>query len=106
MEAVRDWLVEHFPIIYACLLSALIGAVRVLQAGGKIRNGVFEAVLCGTMSASAIPLLGAFGSPPEASAFLGAFIGAMGVERVRMVLERVCLFWLGVRGSADSKDDK
>lgn len=77
------WLEHNWPGLYSGLLAALIAALRVIYGGGKLRQLVIEAPLCGALALSASHGLSLIGIPLTAAPFFGGLIGLLGVEFVR-----------------------
>ncbi len=82
------WLENNWPGLYAGLLAALIAALRVVYGGGKLRQLVIEAPLCGFVALSASHGLSLIGIPLTAAPFFGGLIGLLGIEFVRAAAKK------------------
>ncbi|MGR6474436.1 phage holin, lambda family [Pseudomonas juntendi] len=82
------WLENNWPGLYAGLLAALIAALRVVYGGGKLRQLVIEAPLCGFVALSASHGLSLIGIPLSAAPFFGGLIGLLGIEFVRAAAKK------------------
>ncbi|WP_151883680.1 phage holin, lambda family [Pseudomonas putida] len=83
-----SWLENNWPGLYAGLLAALIAALRVVYGGGKLRQLVIEAPLCGFVALSASHGLSLIGIPLTAAPFFGGLIGLLGIEFVRAAAKK------------------
>lgn len=83
-----SWLENNWPGLYAGLLAALIAALRVVYGGGKLRQLVIEAPLCGFVALSASHGLSLIGIPLSAAPFFGGLIGLLGIEFVRAAAKK------------------
>lgn len=83
-----SWLEHNWPGLYAGLLAALIAALRVIYGGGKIRQLVIEAPLCGFVALSASHGLSLIGIPLTTAPFFGGLIGLLGIEFVRAAAKK------------------
>ncbi|HBP6689804.1 TPA: phage holin, lambda family [Pseudomonas aeruginosa] len=83
-----NWLENNWPGLYAGLLAALIAALRVVYGGGKLRQLVIEAPLCGFVALSASHGLSLIGIPLSAAPFFGGLIGLLGIEFVRAAAKK------------------
>lgn len=82
------WLENNWPGLYAGLLAALIAALRVVYGGGKLRQLIIEAPLCGFVALSASHGLSLIGIPLTTAPFFGGLIGLLGIEFVRAAAKR------------------
>ncbi|MFN3048790.1 phage holin, lambda family [Pseudomonas alloputida] len=82
------WLENNWPGLYAGLLAALIAALRVVYGGGKLRQLIIEAPLCGFVALSASHGLSLIGIPLTAAPFFGGLIGLLGIEFVRAAAKK------------------
>lgn len=82
------WLENNWPGLYAGLLTALIAALRVVYGGGKLRQLVIEAPLCGFVALSASHGLSLIGIPLTTAPFFGGLIGLLGIEFVRAAAKK------------------
>lgn len=82
------WLENNWSGFYAGLLAALIAALRVIYGGGKLRQLVIEAQLCGFVALSASHGLSLIGIPLTAAPFFGGLIGLLGIEFVRAAAKK------------------
>lgn len=83
-----SWLEHNWPGLYAGLLAAMTAALRVLYGGGKIRQLVIEAPLCGFVALSASHGLPLIGVPQITAPFFGGLIGLLGIEFVRAAAKK------------------
>lgn len=77
------WLENNFPALYAGALAALIGGFRLIYTGGKFRQLMLEAPLCGLLGIGVSYGPALIGAPQEAGVFLGSMVGLFGVEASR-----------------------
>lgn len=82
------WLENNWPGLYAGLLAALIAALRVVYGGGKLRQLIIEAPLCGFVALSASHGLSLIGIPLTTAPFFGGLIGLLGIEFVRAAAKK------------------
>ncbi|WP_448177364.1 phage holin, lambda family [Pseudomonas putida] len=82
------WLENNWPGLYAGLLAALIAALRVVYGGGRLRQLVIEAPLCGFVALSASHGLSLIGIPLTTAPFFGGLIGLLGIEFVRAAAKK------------------
>lgn len=86
-QALLDLLLGLWPQIYAAGLAMLIALVRAIHAGGRPMKSFLEAVLCGFLTLSLMPLMEYFGMPQNMAVAAGAAIAFLGVEWVRERLD-------------------
>lgn len=72
-----------WPQAYAAGMAVTVAVVRSIQAGGKPLKVSLEAVLCGCLTVSAMPVLDHLGFGPRLSLALGGTIGFLGTEWIR-----------------------
>ncbi|MFK0032969.1 phage holin, lambda family [Pseudomonas monteilii] len=82
------WLENNWPGLYSALLAAFIAALRVIYGGGRFRQLIIEAPLCGALALSASHGLSLIGIPLSAAPFFGGLIGLLGVECVRAAAKK------------------
>lgn len=85
---VSTLLQQFWPSIYAGLLAAAIGGLRIMYGGGKVKQALFEAALCGCITLSVSQGLHLIGLSLESAPFFGGVIGLLGVEFVRARAKR------------------
>ena len=83
------WLEQHFPAVYAGVLALLIAVWRILYSGGRLRQLLLEAPLCGLLGVGVSYGPALIGAPPEAGVFLGSMVGLFGVEASRAAAQKV-----------------
>ncbi|NBF11879.1 phage holin, lambda family [Pseudomonas sp. Fl4BN1] len=76
------------PQIYAGGMAAIVAVFRVIYGGGSRRKMVLEAVICGLIGSSLIPLLEYFTLPADLATFAGCMVGFVGVEKLRDYSDR------------------
>ncbi|WP_404938994.1 phage holin, lambda family [Pseudomonas sp. JDS08PS003] len=86
--AALAWLAAHQPQIYAGGTAAIVAVFRVIYGGGSRRKMVLEAVICGLIGSSLIPLLEYFTLPANLATFAGCMVGFVGVEKLREYSDR------------------
>ncbi|MFI0472956.1 phage holin, lambda family [Halomonas sp. HMF6819] len=86
-HALMDFILSVWPQIYAAGLAMLIALVRAIHAGGRPMKSFLEAVLCGFLTLSLMPLLEYFGISQNMAVAAGAAIAFLGVEWVRDKLD-------------------
>lgn len=82
------WLEHNWPALYAGLLSAAIAAFRIMYGGGKPRQLLLEAPLCGLVTTAATYGLPLLGMPATSGPFIGGAIALLGIEWVRAKAKR------------------
>lgn len=82
------WLEHNWPSLYAGALAIVIASLRVIYGGGKLRQLIIEAPLCGALALSASNGLSLVGIPLTAAPFFGGLIGLLGVEFIRATAKR------------------
>lgn len=83
------WLEQNFPAVYAGGLALLIAIWRIIYSGGRLRQLVLEAPLCGLLGVGVSYGPSLIGAPAEAGAFLGSMVGLFGVEASRAAAQKV-----------------
>ncbi|MFI0472254.1 phage holin, lambda family [Halomonas sp. HMF6819] len=86
-HALIDYIMSAWPQIYAVGLAMIIALVRAIHAGGRPMKSVLEAVLCGSLTLSLMPLLEYFGFAQNMAVALGGAIAFLGVEWLRDKLD-------------------
>lgn len=86
---ISAWLQQYWPALYAGALAGVIGFLRVMYGGGKIKQALFEAMLCGCITLAASHGLSIIGIPLETAPFFGGVIGLAGVEFVRALAKSI-----------------
>lgn len=83
------WLEHNFPALYAGALAALTAVWRIIYTGGKARQLMLEAPLCGLLGigVSYVPEL--IGAPQRAGVFLACMVGFFGVEASRVAAAKL-----------------
>lgn len=82
------WLQANWPAVYAGWLAFLIAALRIVYAGGRLRQVVLEAPLCGLLGVGVSHSTELLGVPSSVGAFFGAVVGLIGVETARALADR------------------
>lgn len=77
------WLEQNFPALYAGALAGLTAGWRIIYSGGKFRQLMLEAPLCGLLGIGVSYLPELIGAPPRAGVFLACMVGLFGVEASR-----------------------
>ena len=85
---ILGWLAEHQPVIYGVVLSMGTAALRVVYGGGKRRQALLEAIMCGAIALTLMSGMDWMGVPASASGFVGGMVGFLGVETVREYAQR------------------
>nr|WP_312147688.1 MULTISPECIES: phage holin, lambda family [Stutzerimonas stutzeri subgroup] len=83
------WLEANFPAVYAGALALLIAAWRIIYSGGKLRQLLLEAPLCGLLGIGVSYGPALIGAPQEAGVFLACMVGLFGVEASRAAAAKV-----------------
>jgi lambda family phage holin len=84
-----QWLEVNFPALYAGGLAALIAGWRVIYGGGRLRQLLLEAPLCGLLGVGVFYLPSLIGAPAQAGVFFSCMVGLFGVEASRAAAGRV-----------------
>lgn len=77
------WLEENFPALYAGALAGLTAVWRIIYTGGRFRQLMLEAPLCGLLGIGVSYVPDLIGAPPRAGVFLACMVGLFGVEASR-----------------------
>ncbi|MGO3542326.1 MAG: phage holin, lambda family [Pseudomonas helleri] len=88
------WLSQHSPILYAAGLSCVMAVLRITYGGGTRRQMLVEGAICGGLSLTIISGLEFFALPQSMAAFVGGWVGFLGVEKIREIADRVTDFKL------------
>ncbi|NLY16631.1 MAG: phage holin, lambda family [Gammaproteobacteria bacterium] len=88
LASIAAWWALHQASIHAMFLSMAVAVVRVIYGGGKLRQMILEAVLCGLATLSLIPLLEWLGLPQSMASFIGGMVGFLGVDKLRDLAEQ------------------
>lgn len=83
------WMQSHADILGPMVMSAAIAALRVMYGGGRLRETVFEAILCGVITITILSGLNLIGVPETAGVFAGGMIGFLGVKKVQGYAEKL-----------------
>lgn len=86
--AALAWLSAHQPQIYAGGAAAAVALCHVVYGGGGKRQMVLEAIICGLIGSSLIPVLEYFTLPANLATFAGCMVGFVGVEKLRDYSDR------------------
>lgn len=78
-----DWLQANWPALYAGWLAFLIAALRIVYAGGRLRQLALETPLCGVIGVGVSYSTELLGVPSSVGAFFGSIVGLIGVESAR-----------------------
>ena len=71
-----------------------MAVLRITYGGGTGRQMLIEGAICGGLSLTIISGLEFFALPQSMAAFIGGWIGFLGVEKVREIADRVTDFKL------------
>lgn len=82
------WLHDHAPIVYAALITLVMGFLGVIRRGGTICQALLEAPMCMFMTLGLVPLLEHFDLPHNLAIAAGVWIGYFGVRKVAGWVER------------------
>lgn len=82
------WLHQYAPTMYAAGLSFLIAAIRIVNSGGTRRQAICEGALSGCLTLTLISGLEYFGFPSSLAAFVGGWVGLLGVKKIAGLAER------------------
>ncbi|WP_437438191.1 phage holin, lambda family [Azotobacter beijerinckii] len=83
------WLEHNWPALYAGVLAFVIAAFRIAYTGGRRRQLLLEAPLCGFIGLGVSYSTELLGVSPSVGAFFGAMVGLIGVETVRALASRL-----------------
>lgn len=83
------WIAATVPQLYAPLMSVAVAVLRVTYGGGGRRQMILEGSLCGLATVAVKPTLMWIGVPEDVAVFVGAFIGLVGVEKIRDMAVRL-----------------
>lgn len=86
--ALIAWVIAHQPQIVAGSAAAAVALCRVIYGGGSRRKMLLEAIMCGLIGSSLIPLLEYFALPGSLATFAGCMVGFIGVEKLRDFSDR------------------
>lgn len=88
-QALINWIVLHYPILYTFLLTMLIAFLRLIYDGVGGSKRFVEAILCGFIALAVSAALEYFGFPDSLAPFVGGVIGFFGIEKIRETSNRV-----------------
>lgn len=91
---VLAWLSQHSPILYAAGLSCAMAVLRITYGGGNRRQMLVEGAIFGGLTLTMISGLEFFGLPQSMATFVGGWVGFLGVEKVRVIADRITDFKL------------
>lgn len=91
------WLSQHSPLLYAAGLSCAMAVLRITYGGGTRRQMLVEGAICGGLTLTMISGFEFFGLPQSMAAFVGGWVGLLGVDKVRAIADRVTDFKLPAR---------
>ncbi|MBH3308973.1 phage holin, lambda family [Pseudomonas mosselii] len=91
------WLSQHSPLLYAAGLSCTMAVLRITYGGGTRRQMLVEGAICGGLTLTMISGFEFFGLPQSMAAFVGGWVGLLGVDKVRSIADRVTDFKLPAR---------
>ena len=83
------WLEQNHPAIYAGGMALFVGSWRIIYSGGKLRQLLLEAPLCGLLGIGVSYGPALIGAPQEAGVFLACMVGLFGVEASRAAAAKV-----------------
>lgn len=73
----------HFPGLYAGALAFAVASWRIIYGGGRLRQLLLEAPLCGLLGVGVSYLPSLIGAPAPAGVFFACMVGLFGVEASR-----------------------
>jgi lambda family phage holin len=79
---------QYMPTIYAATLSCVMAFVRIVYGGGTRRQAICEGTLSGGLTLTLISGLEYFGFPSSLAAFVGGWVGILGVKKIVGLAER------------------
>ena len=71
-----------------------MAVLRITYGGGTRRQMLVEGAICGGVTLTIISGFEFFGLPQSMAAFVGGWVGLLGVEKVRAIADRVTNFKL------------
>ncbi|WP_349616274.1 phage holin, lambda family [Azotobacter salinestris] len=83
------WVQSNWPGIYAGGLAFVIAAFRIAYTGGRLRQLLLEAPLCGFIGLGVSYSTELLGVSPGVAPFFGSMVGLIGVETVRAAARRL-----------------
>nr|WP_300312781.1 phage holin, lambda family [Halomonas sp.] len=94
-QALFGVLSHNWPQLYAAGMACIVAFARAMQAGGEPLKSLLEAVLCGCLTLSLVPVLQYFGLSLSLAVSLGGAVGFLGTkwirERASIILETFLL---------------
>lgn len=99
--AALAWLKDNSPAVYAALLSITLSTMRVLRAGGPVREWLFEGPMCGLIVLAAVSGLDHLGLPDSMAPVIGGWVGLVGFKRI----ERAANTWLNNKTSPNGENN-
>lgn len=82
-------LAQIWPNIYAALLAGLIAGLRIIYGGGRAKQALLEALICGLLALAVSHGLHLIGQSLESAPFWGGVIGLLGIELIRSWAKRI-----------------
>lgn len=74
-----------------------MAVLRITYGGGTRRQMLVEGAICGGLTLTMISGFEFFGLPQSMAAFVGGWVGLLGVDKVRSIADRVTDFKLPAR---------
>lgn len=69
--------------VYAAMMAAVVSVARGLQAGGKWRKNLLEAIICMSLVLAIQPVLEHFGLSKRLAVAFGVVVGFLGTQWIR-----------------------
>ena len=82
------WLQQNWPAFYAGALAFLIAIWRIIYTGGRLRQIVLEAPLCGFVGVGVTYGAELIGASSSIGAFFGSMVGLLGIEASRAAAQK------------------
>lgn len=83
------WFEQNFPALYGGMLALLIAVWRIIYSGGRLRQLLLEAPLCGLLGVGVYYGPSLLGLPEQAGVFFSCMVGLFGVEASRAAAAKV-----------------
>lgn len=88
LEVLRLWWQEGITL-NGILMSITIAVLRMMYSGASWTATVFEGLLCGALSMTAVSTMDYFNIPKDLTVAIGGFIGFIGVKKVSLLINHI-----------------
>ncbi|MCF9035222.1 phage holin, lambda family [Acinetobacter nectaris] len=87
LDLLRAWWQEDITF-KGILMSVVISVLRMMYSGASWAATIFEGLLCGALSLTAVSAMNYFNIPQDMTVAIGGFIGFIGVKKIAFLINR------------------